>query len=632
MKLTSTDHLLIRASIRAPGYGVFLLLGTCATTATSLLIPAALAATTNAVLTHGAAAAATMWLAALLALSALSSLAVSLAGTMITTSNTRWLSRRLVRHIISLGLRGQQKFPPGDMTSRLLDNIPSASAAATNAFGIMTSAVTSLGAIGALWLADWRLGCTFIVSTVLLVILFRPSMRGASSVFLRYEQAQGRIAALLSEALAGIRTIQSSGTADQEAERILRPLPALAAAGRETWSVQRRVTWRATLCFGLVQLSVLVTAGVLVSAGRLSPGAWLATAGYTTLALGALENIDAIVGIARARAGATRVTEVLGTRPDGRVAGTARLGHVSGDLTCRGVTVRSAGQRILDGVDLHVPAGTTVAIVGRSGAGKTTVGALFGRLIEPDEGEVLLDGVAVSALPAEDLHRIVGYAFARPASLGTTIADYIGYGTPHPARAEIERAARIARAHDFIGRLPQGYDTHLADAPLSGGERQRLGIARAVAADARVLVLDDATSSLDTATEAQVNAALRELRAGQTTVIIATGPVPLRSPTASSGWTAAASGRARRTRTCGQTPITVPSSTPGRSEPRARSAWRACKENHDDRHAERRRRPEPGQPEGGTGPARIPRRLAHAGPGAARATRRVGASDGMVGA
>lgn len=243
-------------------------------------------------------------------------------------------------------------------------------------------------------------------------------MSDASGIFLRYEQAQGRIAALLTEALTGIRTIQSSGTAEREAERILRPLPALAAAGRETWSMQRRVTWRAVLCFGLVQLSVLVTAGVLVSAGQLSPGAWLAAAGYTTLALSALENIDAIVGIAHARAGATRIIEVLGTRPGGQVAGTARLGHVSGHLTCRGVTVRSAGQRILDGVDLDIPAGTTVAIVGRSGAGKTTAAALLGRLTEPDEGEVLLDGVAVSALPPEDLHRAVAYAFARPASLG----------------------------------------------------------------------------------------------------------------------------------------------------------------------------------------------------------------------
>jgi len=108
-----------------------------------------------------------------------------------------------------------------------------------------------------------------------------------------------------------------------------------------------------------------------------------------------------------------------------------------------------------------------------------------------------------------------------PASLGKTVADDIGYGSRLIARTDIERAARMARAHDFIRRLPDGYDTPMADTPLSGGERQRLGIARAIAADARVLVLDDATSSLDTATEAQVNDAIRELRAGRTTLIVA---------------------------------------------------------------------------------------------------------------
>jgi ATP-binding cassette, subfamily B, bacterial len=163
----------------------------------------------------------------------------------------------------------------------------------------------------------------------------------------------------------------------------------------------------------------------------------------------------------------------------------------------------------------------TAAVVGPSGTGKTTLAALVGRLTEPDEGEVLLDGIAVCDLQPADLRRGVAYAFARPARLGQTVADDIGYRSGPIARADIEHAARMARAHDFILRLPDGYDTPMADAPLSGGERQRLGIARALAADARVLVLDDATSSLDTATEAQVNAAIRELRADRTTLIVA---------------------------------------------------------------------------------------------------------------
>jgi len=183
--------------------------------------------------------------------------------------------------------------------------------------------------------------------------------------------------------------------------------------------------------------------------------------------------------------------------------------------------VRSGDRVILDGLDLDIPAGVTAAVVGPSGSGKTTLAALAGRLAEPDEGEVILDGTAVSALLPSELRRGVSYAFAQPACLGRTVADDIGYGAQHLARDDIERAARMARAHDFIRRLPGGYDAPMAVVQLSGGERQRLGIARAIAAGARVLVLDDATSSLDTATEAQVNEAILALRAARTTLIVA---------------------------------------------------------------------------------------------------------------
>jgi ATP-binding cassette subfamily B protein len=251
-----------------------------------------------------------------------------------------------------------------------------------------------------------------------------------------------------------------------------------------------------------MELAVLATAGWDVQAGRLSAGGWLSAAGYTTLALGVFGAIDSVMGIAQSRAAAVRVSEVLAMAPTARGRRTARLRRGDGQLSFRRITVRSGDHLMLDGLNLDIPAGTMAAVVGRSGTGKTTLAALAGGLTEPDEGDVLLDGTAVSSLLPSELRRGVAYAFARPACLGRTVADDIGYGTPSVTRADIERAAKIARAHDFIKRLPGGYDTPTADAPLSGGERQRIGIARAVVADARVLVLDDATSSLDTATEA----------------------------------------------------------------------------------------------------------------------------------
>lgn len=166
------------------------------------------------------------------------------------------------------------------------------------------------------------------------------------------------------------------------------------------------------------------------------------------------------------------------------------------------MTARRGDRTVLDGVDLVVPGGTTLALVGRSGAGKSLLAALAGRLTDPDAGEVLLDGVPLPALPRSELRAAIAQAFDRPALLGTTIEDTVSLGLATPAR--VREAARKACADDFVRRLPDGWATPCADAPHSGGEAQRLGLARAFAHGGRLLVLDDALSSLDTITERQV--------------------------------------------------------------------------------------------------------------------------------
>lgn len=181
-----------------------------------------------------------------------------------------------------------------------------------------------------------------------------------------------------------------------------------------------------------------------------------------------------------------------------------------------------AGERVLlDHLDLSVPAGTSVALVGASGTGKTVLVSLIGRLVDPDEGQVLLDGTPVSQMELAALRRTVTYAFERPALLGDTVHDMITYARPGAPRAEVEHAARVAQAERFIRLLPKGYDTPLIRAPMSGGELQRLGLARAILTRGRVVVLDDATSSLDTATELKVAQALQRVLAGRTSLVIA---------------------------------------------------------------------------------------------------------------
>jgi ATP-binding cassette subfamily B protein len=147
--------------------------------------------------------------------------------------------------------------------------------------------------------------------------------------------------------------------------------------------------------------------------------------------------------------------------------------------------------------------------------------SLVARLRDPDEGEVRLDGVPVSAVDLAALRRTVTYAFERPALLGSTVQDTIAYGCPDATRAQVVAAAAAAQADRFVRLLPDGYDTPLARAPMSGGELQRIGLARAILTGARVVVLDDATSSLDTATELRVAEALEQVLAGRTALIVA---------------------------------------------------------------------------------------------------------------
>jgi ATP-binding cassette subfamily B protein len=278
--------------------------------------------------------------------------------------------------------------------------------------------------------------------------------------------------------------------------------------------VQRRASWQVCLLAPLVRIAVLATAGFELAGGRISAGEFVAAGSYAILAAGLLDQVTAALGLAQVLAGARRLADVLALPVP--AAGTRRP-PAGGALTFAAVTAEPG----LRGLDLRVPAGAAVAVVGRSGAGKSTLARLAGRLADPDAGRVLLGGRPLPDLDPAELRRRVAYAFERPELLGRTVADCIGYGRPDAGPAEIRAAARLAEIDGFVRRLPDGYRTRLDRLPLSGGERQRLGLARAFLQGSDLLILDDATSSLDTATEARVGAALAGHAAGRTRLIIA---------------------------------------------------------------------------------------------------------------
>ncbi len=178
---------------------------------------------------------------------------------------------------------------------------------------------------------------------------------------------------------------------------------------------------------------------------------------------------------------------------------------------------------MLEHLDLALDAGTTVALIGHTGSGKTTLSSLVPRFYDVDSGRVLVDGVDVRDVKLASLRRAIGVIAQDPFLFSTTVRDNIAFGLPDLTDAEIERVARLAQAHEFVERLPQGYDTVIGERgiTLSGGQRQRIAIARALAVDPRILILDDATASVDATTEARIRSGLREVMSGRTTLIIA---------------------------------------------------------------------------------------------------------------
>ncbi len=457
-----------------------------------LALPAVLGRVVDELVAGGSAG---VWLAltaGLIALGVVTSLIDAFAGTACVAGTTAWLRERLVRHLLAIGPDGTRRFDTGDLVTRVSGNAVDAAQAGPSLVSVATAVVPPVGSLVLLAYLDLWLAAAFLVGVALVAMVLRAFTRRTAAIFASYQRIQGRIATRLTESLAGARTIAAAGTVEREEERVLEPLPELHDQGRQTWETLSRASAQAAIVGPLVLIAVLTAGGLSLFAGRITAGELFAASQYAAIGAG-LGGLTGVFGIlARAKAGAVRAEEVLTVSALGY--GSRELPDGKGRLEFRGVSARADDTVLLDGIDLIVPGGSTVAVVGQSGAGKSVLAALAARLREPDQGEVLLDGMPLAELSHDTLRQAVACAFERPVLVGATIADAIG-----PDRD----AARSVHAHEFISRLPNGYDTRLEKAPMSGGELQRLGLARAWRAE-RLLVLDDATSSLDMVTEMQI--------------------------------------------------------------------------------------------------------------------------------
>ncbi len=436
-----------------------------------------------------------------------------------TARSTSRLRHDALRHVLAVGLGGTRRMPAGELTARLVGNTAEAGTAAPDLVRAVSTLIPAAGGTIALALIDPWLCVTFVAVAPLLVGVLWIFTREAADLSDSYLATQGKIAGRLVQALTGARTIAAAGTAEREVRRVLEPLDDLHRHGVGMWRAQSRITVQDMLLFGMLEIAVLAVAGLQLSRGRITPGELLAASQYVALAATLSAVVPSLSRLIRARSAAARIQDVLGQVPT--AYGQGVLPPTGGRVELRDVTVRAGARVVLDGINLVIPAGAFVAVVGRSGAGKSLLALLFGRLADPDEGEVLLDWVPLRQLDRQQLRRAVGYGFDRPVLVGATLAEAISFGAHGLGPSDVVAAARAARADAFIRRMPGGYDTALSDAPMSGGELQRMGLARTFAHANRVLVLDDVAASLDTVTDHEISRVLTVGMAGRTRILVA---------------------------------------------------------------------------------------------------------------
>jgi ATP-binding cassette subfamily B protein len=393
-------------------------------------------------------------------------------------------------------------------------------------FNVLPAVLYLIFSLVLMFRLDWRLS---------LVVLFFAPLPALVGAWAAGEQTRRertlldrwtRIYSRFNEVLAGIVTVKSFAMEEEEQRRFLSEVDhangvVLRGVGRDTGTAAAR-----NLVSLLARAAALGVGSVLVLRGEATVGTLVAFLGYMGGLFGPVEGLTGVYQtLRRASVSLEAIASILDAPDTVRDAPDAiDPGVLRGSVSFDGVSFGyRADESILSGIDLEVHPGELVALVGPSGAGKSTLVSLLQRLHDPERGTVRVDGLDLRRVQQHALRRQIGVVLQDALLFNDTIARNIAYGRPEATRSEIEAAARAANAHDFIMRLPNGYDTLVGERGglLSGGERQRVAIARALLKDPPLLILDEATSALDAEAEALVQEAIGRLVRGRTTFVIA---------------------------------------------------------------------------------------------------------------
>src|SRR5262245_57226141 len=458
----------------------------------------------------------------------------SVLGAYVSERLVRDFRARLFRHVQRLSLSYHDTRGTADSTYRIQYDATSIGGLTVDGLvPLVTSLMTVLSMLYVVVRLDARLA--------LVALAICPPLMAVIHVYRRRLRTQAReirtlessALEVVSETLGAARVVKAFGQEKREEARFVRQADLGRRARLRLAMSQGRLGLLVSLITGLGTATVLFFGTREVQRQQLTLGELLLVMGYLTQLYGPLKTVGRKMGsVQRDLAGAERAFALLDEAPDVPERPDARpLGRARGSIEFRDVHFGyGPGTDVLHGLSFSVPAGTCVGLAGATGAGKTTLVSLLTRFYDPTRGAVLLDGVDLRDYRLADLRDQFAIVIQEPILFSTSIAENIAYARPRAGRAEIEAAARAADAHEFITALADGYDTLVGERgmTLSGGERQRISLARAFLKDARVLILDEPTSAVDSRTEAAILRAMERLMPGRTTFIITHRPAMLR--------------------------------------------------------------------------------------------------------
>jgi ABC-type multidrug transport system fused ATPase/permease subunit len=437
------------------------------------------------------------------------------------------LRNHLFRHLQRLSLGFYERNRAGVIISRLTNDVEALDQLVTDGVtSLVQNTLTLVGTAVLLFFLDWRLALASLTVMPAMTLATAWFRKRSGRAYRSVRETLGAVTATLAEDIAGMRVLQSFTRERAARENFHDVSDAYRVSNMQTVTLSGLYFPFVDFLSSAATAVVLGYGGWLAFHGEVSIGVLVAFLGYLSNFFDPVQQLSQLYNtFLSAVAALDKITDLLDETPEVEDAPDAvQLSHITGRVTFDDVRFSyGRGPEVLHGIDLDVPAGTTVALVGHTGAGKSTIAKLLARFYDPTEGHIAIDGADLRGVSQSSLRRQLGIVPQEGFLFAGTVAENLAFGRPDATRQEIIAATRAVGAEEFVNRLEDGYETQLGErgSRLSLGQRQLVAFARALLADPRILILDEATSSVDIGTEQTIERALRRLLHGRTAFIIA---------------------------------------------------------------------------------------------------------------